>query len=346
VSVKTLSICIALLALGAPLHAEISQSCLLSLNGRSSTILVSSDQGGGYDAYARAIAPLIEDQAGMRVRVVNNSSGGGSVARQIAASADPEDLVVLVENMVPLAVERMGDISSPPILSALDTLGIMHVGNVAWITPDTLDLADPNLESLVASQRSYEDGVARTVLAGLSLGLDVVIVGGYGGTSDFVAAVLRGEVDMTAMSVETALKRTAGNSADLALILSDAPDAAAPEVPYLVGPGGLAEVRSRDFPADVSVERQRLAEAAMALSGAVRGIYISNQVLEPLRDCMREAYGEVLSSAELRRILQDQGRPIEPITGERAAERSTAMLGIIEESRSLLESLIASQTVD
>ncbi|WP_420860233.1 hypothetical protein [Marivivens marinus] len=338
---KSVALAATVVATGA--SAEISETCKATLADRSSTIIVPNAPGGGYDTYARAIAPAMADASGLRVRVVNNEAGGGLVARRLMLQAGSDDIVILMENAVDLTVDTVASDSEDTILSVVDTLAIAHVAPDAWILPVGRDITDLSMTHLVAAQGSLEDSVIAVVLVGLALGIETEVVGGYGGSSEFVAAVLRGEVDMTSISLQTSLRRTEGNDAFVALVVSDAYDAAAPDVPYLAGPGGVAEMRAAGLSAEVQAERQAYAEAAVGLSGAVRGFYVSNSVDSEFRDCLRDAMEVAMTSPEVAETLEAQGRPLAPLTGSAATNKAAAMLRAAASGRALIEQIMADQ---
>jgi tripartite-type tricarboxylate transporter receptor subunit TctC len=339
--IQSIAIVASVIASGA--SAEVSDICRSLLDGRAATFIVANGPGGGYDTYARAIAPIFGEESGLRVRVVNNEAGGGSVARRLTMNARANDLVILIENAVDLVVETIDAETDTAIIELLDTLGIIHVAPDAWILPEGLDISDTAVSNLVAAQGSLEDAVLAVILVGMALGIETSVVGGYGGSSDFVSAILRGEVDLTAISLQTAIRRTEGNEAYVALIVSAAMDPDAPETPYLGGEDGMAALRAEGLSEDIQAERRRFAEVAISLSGAIRGLYISRNVPQDVRDCLRDAIDVTLQSEALAEALDTQGRPLAPITGTAAAARTSAMIDAFRASRPLIERIMAEQ---
>ena len=155
--------------------------------------------------------------------------------------------------------------------------------------------------------------------------------------------MLREEVDFTAISLQTALRRTEGNDASVALVVSDRPNLAAPDVPYLAGEGGVVLTRAAGL-SDAEIERRtQFAELVVALSGAIRGIYISNEVSVATRDCLRQAMTESLVSDALSRSLADLGRPLDPITGDAATALAAQMIEARRKAAPLLAKLLSEQ---
>jgi tripartite-type tricarboxylate transporter receptor subunit TctC len=63
-----------------PAGAEISAECRASFEGDRLSVIVPNGPGGGYDTYARAMAPVIAETTGARVSVENLPGAGGLIA--------------------------------------------------------------------------------------------------------------------------------------------------------------------------------------------------------------------------------------------------------------------------
>jgi tripartite-type tricarboxylate transporter receptor subunit TctC len=323
--------------------ADISQNCRQALDGRDATILVPNGAGGGYDTYARAVAPVLADQTGLKIRVINKEAGGGLVANSLTVNADPNDLIILIGNLGDLAVAPIAADRDAGMLSVLDVLGILHVEPRVWILADGLDVSDPNLTTLIFAQGSIEDGIVETILVGMALGLKTELVTGYSGSNEFIAAILRREVDATMASLQTGLQRSADIAAHIALIMSDKPAPEAPDVPYLAGQGGLADLRAQGMTDAIKAERQSYAQIATSLTQAARGFMISQNVPQDIRDCLRDGFTQTMTSPALITSLAIQGRPLAPISGAQAKEYADNLLATASQSRPLIEQLLNAQ---
>jgi len=322
-------------------NAALSDTCRSELEGRPATIVVANKAGGGYDTYARAIAPVLADLSGLRVQVVNQPAGGGTVARELMLAAGDDSLTMLIENAIDLSAELAEDSNQRNLLELVDVLGIAHRAPDSWILRAGLDIYDTGMTNLVAAQGSYNDSLITIVLTAMALGIEAEVVGGYGGSSEFVAAVLREEVDLTGISLQTALRRTKGNEANVALVVSDRPHPDAPDVPYLAGEGGVVLKRAAGL-SDAELERRsQFAELVVNLSGAIRGIYISNEVSVATRDCLRQAMTESLISDALSQSMADLGRPLDPLTGDAATALATQIIEARSQAAPLLEQLLS-----
>lgn len=322
--------------------AEISDVCHNELNDRTATILVGSKAGGGADTYARAIAPILADTTGLETRVVNNTAGGGSVARSLVHNSDNNEIIMYFGGAESFALEGLPDNNSVSSLSYMDMLGIAYRDKMVWLSNENLDIMEMGLSSLAASSLTLESSLFRVALVGRALGIDVDIVAGYDGSNELASAVLRNEVDITALSYERGVKLSSDGDLKIALVLSDSSDNSR-EVPYLLGQGGVIEARSHNISEQEKSEREAFGEIATLLSGYSRALLVSNEMDPNLRNCLRQGVDVTLSSPELLKILNDQGAPLEPIVGDEAIKLANDLVAAFNDSRSLVEELLLDQ---
>lgn len=84
------------LSTGLPATAEISAECRVMFASERLSVIVPNGPGGGYDTYARAMAPVISGTTGARVSVENLPGAGGLIALRRITEAQPDELVILV----------------------------------------------------------------------------------------------------------------------------------------------------------------------------------------------------------------------------------------------------------
>jgi tripartite-type tricarboxylate transporter receptor subunit TctC len=337
-----IAVTICLVNIGTSIMAEISDECRSAQGSKNATILVPYSAGGGFDSYARTIAPYLGAEAGLNVRVVNNSAGGGRVADIIAIkSLNDDEIILLIGNMLDHAFSTVNTDSNILTLEALDVLAIIHSEPRAWVLGEGLDILSPDLNKLVAADNTVEDAIIQITLTGMALGIETDIVAGYGGSSEYVAAVLRKEVDMTTTSLQTAIKRTKGNEASVAFIINKGELQTAPGVPFLAGEGGIADIRSRSLSISERSQRLKLAETAANLTKSVRTISISANAPKKIRNCLRDALERALKSESLGEELRLLGRPLTPIYGTEAVNNRNGLLDAVKESKPLISELLS-----
>jgi tripartite-type tricarboxylate transporter receptor subunit TctC len=170
--------------------------------GKTVRLVVGFGPGGGYDSYARMLAPYLSRTLNATVIVENRPGAGGLVALNGVSMAPADGLTIMIVNGTGAAYSQLTDqqgarydlaklgyvatLSAPPSLWTVGT----HVG--------TNTLA----EAIKAGRKwrwaasgpvdSLSDGAAFTCEA---FKLDCQIVLGYKGSNDAALAVSRGEMD-------------------------------------------------------------------------------------------------------------------------------------------------------
>ena len=167
------------------------------------TLIVAADVGGGYDTYARALAPFLKRHiAGNPNVIVQNMPGAGGIrmANYLAANAKADGSVV-------------GLTLSPVVLNQLTRPGQARYDAREFVWLGTID-AQTNVLSVApakTSVRSIDDAKRLAVTIGATntnsflyqepalmnalLDTKFKIVGGYKGVRDLNLALERGEID-------------------------------------------------------------------------------------------------------------------------------------------------------
>src|SRR5262245_4228987 len=198
---KKASIVFALLCgLASPVSAQDSERAFFA--GKTVRFVVGFGPGGGYDAYARMLAPYLSKTLGATVIVENRPGAGGLVALNGVYIAPPDGLTMMIVNGTAAVYSQLTDLQG-----ARYDLG--RIGYLATLSaPPSLWTAGPHYqvktiaEALKGGRKwrwaasgpvdSLSDGAAFTC-AGLKLDCQIVL--GYKGSNDAALAVSRGEMD-------------------------------------------------------------------------------------------------------------------------------------------------------
>ena len=177
--------------------------------GKTLSIVVGYKPGGGFDAYARMLAPHLEEELGATVIVENMPGGGGLSALNDLVRGEADGLSIMLVNGVPAALGQIVDTAAV----RYDLADITYLGRVAgepWVVLaskasgfETLqDLIDAGKERTITfSGIGRTDGptdTASVMCAALEISCKMVI--GFGGSSETALAAMRGEVDAFAVS--------------------------------------------------------------------------------------------------------------------------------------------------
>jgi len=158
--------------------------------------------GGGYDAYARMLAPHFAKHLAATVVVENQPGAGGLTALGRLATADPDGLTIMIVNGTGAAFAQLtGQSGARFDLGKFGHLGTVSASPWIWLVTPNSPIKTPQDAMKPGVQISWSgggpmdglsDGAAFTCEA---LKLKCKIVLGYKGSSDAALAVARGEMD-------------------------------------------------------------------------------------------------------------------------------------------------------
>jgi tripartite-type tricarboxylate transporter receptor subunit TctC len=199
-SALALSLAFGLVMAASPVAAQESEQAFFS--GKTVRFVVGFGAGGGYDSYARMLAPYLSKTLGANVIVENRPGAGGLLALNGLYIAPPDGLSIMIANGTAAVYSQLTDLKG-----ARYDLG--KIGYLATLSaPPSLWTVGPQVQektiaaALQAKRKwrwaasgpvdSLSDGAAFTC-AGLKLDCQIVL--GYKGSNDAALAVSRGEMD-------------------------------------------------------------------------------------------------------------------------------------------------------
>lgn len=300
--------------------------------------------GGGYDTYGRALAEAIEATSSLAVTVSNVTGGGGDVGRNLilgATDADPIIGFVSSRTIVTEAVQSGTTSSGLP--EGYDFLGTALYEAPVFVAQPGYEL--PQSGGLViGSGVSYESSAVNTVMPLMALGIDTKIITGYDGSSEQIAAVLRGEVDLDSGSASSAVGYTESGDLAVKLTLTDKEMPQFPGVPYLAGEGGMADLRSRDLPAEERAKRMALATGTVNINTSFRLLATGTGISDSVAACLAQTVETALFSSEFADASSRSGREISPLTGAETDAAIAAAVLAQAEYQSLIEDIMRIQS--
>lgn len=220
-------VCAAMLAglclpLGAAARAQgtVASDDAAFFKDKTVRIIVGYGPGGGYDAYARMIAPQLGKTLGANVIVENMPGAGGLVALNRTAVSPPDGLTIqLVNGTGAVLSQLIEDKAARYNLLELGNLGIVSASPWMWLVgpqspiKSLADALKPGTSIAWAGggpADGISDGAAFTCEA---LKLNCRIVIGYKGSNDAALAVIRGEMDAIYVSDTSANNYAKANGA-------------------------------------------------------------------------------------------------------------------------------------
>lgn len=210
------------------------------LSGETVRIVVSNAPGGGFDAYARMIAPHLARAIGATVIVENLPGAGGLLALNKVFAAPPDGHTLMLANGTGAALAQM--LGEPAVrydLAQFSHLGTISTAPWMWLVSPSLPVQSP-AEALRRSEPMVwaatgpvdgpSDGAAFTCEA-MKLGCRIVM--GYRGSSDAALAVGRGEVDAIYLADNSALAYVKAGHARAIAAMGPERSRLFPEVPTI-----------------------------------------------------------------------------------------------------------------
>ena len=286
--------------------------------GKTVRILVGSPPGGGYDLYARMLAPHFAHLTGTTAIIENRDGNGGLMALNFLLGRPADGLAIMHASAEAAALsqllERDGSIWD---VTKLRWLGKTSAAPKLWFVGKNSKLRTAQdalkAERLVWASTGPADNIS-DVAATISyaIGLKSKIVIGYKGAGDMSLAVVSGEVDSGILSADSALNGVRNGDLHPIAIFDSKRWPTLPDVPT------LAEVATID-PAKLWLVdlRQKIGEAQRAMVAAPG-------TPEDRVDYLRQCWTQILTDPTVieegaktkREISYQSGAELQALIGE------------------------------
>tara|TARA_R110002124_G_scaffold66612_5_gene181289 strand:+ start:4534 stop:5565 length:1032 start_codon:yes stop_codon:yes gene_type:complete len=203
-------------------------------------LVVGYGKGGGYDTFARLIAPQLERETGANVVVENKPGSGGLAVLNDTSHSKPDGLTLTVANVSASVTAHLLSSDSAMFHSS----DFVWLGGIASDARVLLMAEGARLEDWLSTPQTpplirwaalgMSDNLALSAaLLTEAFGLNSKIIPGYRGTSEAIAGLLRGQADAVVVSIETARQFIDTPGFTMAAVLSRTRSELAPEVPTI-----------------------------------------------------------------------------------------------------------------
>jgi tripartite-type tricarboxylate transporter receptor subunit TctC len=198
-------------ALAAPAVIAAPTDAVAFYRGKALRILVGSPPGGGYDIYARLVAPALTKKIGAEV-IVENKSGNGGLAALATLLVRPADGLTIMNGSAEGAIlsQMLHRPGATWDVTKLQWLAKLASAPKLWFVGKSArygTVADARKASrLTWSATGPADDISDVeAVISYVLGLHSKIVTGYRGSGDMSLAVISSEVDSGLLSADSAL---------------------------------------------------------------------------------------------------------------------------------------------
>lgn len=290
----------------------LSQDAAAFYKGKTVTFIVPYSAGGGYDFYARFMAPHLEKYTGCTIVIKNKPGGGGVVGANVVYRAKPDGRTIGILNMtgsIPAQIAGAKgidfDLTKFIWLARLnDEPQVFVVG-----AKSKYNSWDDILKSKETIKLASTGTVGSTYLdlLVLKLAFDIKtfdIVTGFSGTSDADLSVIRGELVGTASSVSSKIKKIEQGDFKPLLVIAEEKVKGLENVPLIY-----------DFP--MSPEGKKIADTYIGMMAVARAMMMTPGVPADRVAFMREAFKKTLTDADLVQKAEKMDRPVAWMDGEK-----------------------------
>ena len=284
--------------------------------------MVGYGAGGGYDAYARLLAPHLEKRLDARVVVENRPGGGGIVALNQVAAAKPDGLTIMIISAPVSAFSQITGAEGVRYdINRLEFLGrvIDEKRAFAWSAQSPYrNIADArNSDRRIRfGATSRTDTIAATsAFIAEALGLDAQIVVGYKGSKEVSLAAVRGEIDGFAISDSSARKYKNDGAILPYIIISRERSTLAPDIPTIFEVVDLAPAQAwwMDY--------------CDALLGLGRALVTTPEIPADRLAFLQAAVEQVLTDPEVIAEAETKQRPISYASPADTKKRINTVIG-------------------
>jgi tripartite-type tricarboxylate transporter receptor subunit TctC len=214
-------------------------------DGKTITLVVPYNPGGGFDTFVRLLAPELEKEIpGVKVTVENQPGGGGLIGANGIFQSDPDGLTLGLINYPGAVFAEMSGAEGVAFTTS-DWTMLTRLGAINPLVYTGKDSGYASFDSMLKADKPVVFGIggvgsdayyATKVLAEV-LGFPYEIVAGYPGSSEADGALIVGEVDASVNSVDKALSTVEGSGAIPAVYIGTEPSSKLPNVPTITSFG-------------------------------------------------------------------------------------------------------------
>lgn len=287
--------------------------------------------GGGYDQYARMLAPYLAGELGAAQVVVENSpEAGGLVALNELYQDSTKGLRLALMNGVGTAGAALAEADGVGFeMERFAYVGRLVAEDNVWVVGSRSGMGDLDDALNHGAFRFGAIGPGASnyvfpVLLSAALDMaDVSIIAGFESGAETELAVTRGDVDGMVGVVPSRI--AAIEDGDHIAILS----LSSTELSELPGVAALGEL-------DLPPEQAAVAQGLVSLIALGRPLAAAPDVPDDHLDHLRRAFDRAISDPELVAEATAAQRPLTPLTGEQMQELVTAVLDAPDAFRAAL----------
>jgi tripartite-type tricarboxylate transporter receptor subunit TctC len=222
-----------------PLKDAAAQDEAAFYHGKTVRFVVGTSPGGGYDIYARALAPHLQKRLGATVVVENRPGGSHMVAMSYVYSmAAPDGLTIMIATGEGAVLAKLlgepgvrFDLTNYPVLGRINTAPRILLLNpkLPYRTIDDIRTSGKPLTLGFAGKTDGASDTAVILCHALKIRCRPII--GYPSSQEFTLAAIRGEVDGTVLVEDSAVRFSENGQLRPIMVLGSEKSSLAPNLP-------------------------------------------------------------------------------------------------------------------
>jgi len=279
--------------------------------GASVHLSVPANPGGGYDRYARLLAPYLAEELGAaRVVIENAPEAGGLVALNELLRDGSQGHRLVLMNGVGAAGSSIASAEGADFsLDEFSYVGRVVAEENVWVASRTSDVS--SLDEALAKDRFRfgatgpgASAFVYPVLLSEALGLpEIDIVTGFDTAAEAAVAATRGDIDGLVGGLRSRLPAITDGDHVAILSLSEEP---LPELPDIPAVGQLP----------LSDHQAQIVDGLLSLIAMGRPVVAAPETPDEHLDFLRRAFDRAIRDPDLLDEAAAAERPLEPLTGE------------------------------
>lgn len=299
--------------------------------GKRLTIVVPYDPGGGFDTFARLLAPELEKEIeDLQVTVENRPGGGGLIGANTVYNAKPDGLTIGLINY-PGAVFAEATNQEGVDFENSDWTFLPRLGAVNPVVYTSPKKNFPTFESVMEATKPVVFGIGgvgsdayyTTKVIGETLDFPHKIIGGYPGSGEADGALVVGEVDASVNSLDSALPTIEGSGAVPVVLVAREPSEQLPDVPVITEFGD---------------DQQKEVLSALASMYELERVLVAPPGLdEEIADFLSEAIHSAATGESYAAAMDEAGRTISPMSRADVLEVTSEAGSVVDLLKPVIE---------
>lgn len=274
--------------------------------GKTVDLVVPFEPGGGYDAYARALAPYLGECLGAQVVVKNEPGAGGLLATNATGAAGADDPRIMITNTVgAVSAQLAGAEGVRYDLSKMALVGrIAAPADSAGVGKDSpftsfQQMIDSGKEvRFVATGPGSNEFITANLLSKI-YDFPIKVITGFPGSGEARLAVISGDADAHVQSWDSQLKAIKSGDIKSVVLAGDEAVEALPGVPTVMDVEPKGE------------NGQALRDSLVQLNNTGRGIVGPTGLPEGRVEELRTAFDCAVGKEQFKADMKEQKRPLD-----------------------------------